>query len=382
MGEATAAGEGQARPYIRPLTSLRGIAALLVAVFHVYPFVVPEIAGATRFFGRGYLWVDLFFVLSGFVLGRTHGAEFREVSFAKLWRDAPTRGALWRFLQKRLARIYPMHAFVLVVLALCRGLIAVGVGEHVPFLLKVFPWSANWGEFTRTALLVQAWGFETHNAWNLPSWSISVEWALYLLFPLGVGAFSRSTPGARLGSLVACALGVLAFALTHSSFDVVFDGNGLLRAAPEFFLGLCLALWVDTAWFARGAAFLGRDVVFALLVLVILGLLCAPVHDGWVVALFPCLILAAFTARGRMGSLLSTGPVHWLGLVSYSIYMLHLPVLLFARALGVDGQGPLAERAMRLVLVLAALVALSGLTYPLIEVRARRWLQPRSRDVS
>jgi peptidoglycan/LPS O-acetylase OafA/YrhL len=130
------------RTEISALTSLRGVAALTVLIFHV----VPDF--------RGYLAVDLFFLLSGFVL--THVYRGFEL----------TRQSYFNFLKARLARIYPVHLMILVVL--------------LP-MLNTRPDFSSGGLLSSLFLMQSPW----HSiSWNYASWSISAEWHCYLLFPI------------------------------------------------------------------------------------------------------------------------------------------------------------------------------------------------------
>ena len=96
---------------IRSLTGLRGVTAMLVAAYHFYPVQSPLLS---RTVGRFYLWVDLFFVLSGFVMALNYGRMFR---------DGFSGEAFGEFLLRRLARVYPLYIVVLVLqVALTLGL--------------------------------------------------------------------------------------------------------------------------------------------------------------------------------------------------------------------------------------------------------------------
>src|SRR5215469_633600 len=106
------------RAEIRALTGLRGVAALLVALYHINPnLIAPTATG--RFVGKGYLWVDLFFVLSGFLLAMNYAGKF-----AGGWK----LGAWLDFLLHRVARIYPLY-IVLVAASLAYSLLLYG-GLH------------------------------------------------------------------------------------------------------------------------------------------------------------------------------------------------------------------------------------------------------------
>ncbi|MEI9849679.1 MAG: acyltransferase [Sphingomonas sp.] len=150
---------------LRALTSVRGLAAWMVVLFHIRLSMpaVPEPVLAVL--AKGYLAVDFFFLLSGFVIWLSYAGRIRE--------GGP--GAVPEFLRRRLARIWPLHLFVLgsaVLLALM--LAATGrEAAHFPF-----------AELPLHVLLLQNWGFTSGLTWNDPAWSISCELGAYLLFPL------------------------------------------------------------------------------------------------------------------------------------------------------------------------------------------------------
>ena len=143
-------------PNIRSLTSLRGFAAWWVVLFHFRGILLswssPE---ALHVFGCGYVAVDLFFVLSGFVIALNYGALFQNKGLA----ETPY------FLTVRLARIYPLHLFILCVMVITPvGLLLTG---HANLPARYDP-----GYFFLSLGLVQNWGFTNRIAWNDPAWSI------------------------------------------------------------------------------------------------------------------------------------------------------------------------------------------------------------------
>src|SRR5690606_3845377 len=192
------------RPDLRILTPLRGIAALWVVIYHFgdqyLPALRPEQAG--HLVGKGYLAVDLFFMLSGFVLAHVYHADFTRFDPGR-YRD---------FLAARVARLYPLH--LLVLLAFVVTAIAGRLFEFV--LTGQFERLPLDGAHSITALLANLLMLQGLAAgelsWNYPAWSISVEFFAYLLFPLAIGP----TCGAdgRRGAMIALALaaGVFGFA--------------------------------------------------------------------------------------------------------------------------------------------------------------------------
>lgn len=144
------------------------MAALLVVTLHVQQNFLTEIGTYLPFVLRGYLGVDFFFLLSGFIITHVYLDSLRR----------PDPKAILIFLWHRLIRLYPIHVSMLAILipasyvALAHGAVA---NNPNAWRLTDLPWYFA---------LMHAWGFVDSAGWNPPSWSISAEWFAYLLFPL------------------------------------------------------------------------------------------------------------------------------------------------------------------------------------------------------
>jgi peptidoglycan/LPS O-acetylase OafA/YrhL len=293
------------------LTSLRFFAAYWVVLFHYWPKLA--IASTPALVAKGYLGVELFFVLSGFILCHVYLPAVEAGRFA--YRD---------FLWARLARIYPMHLATLIGIGLMAGL-ALAVGLSVdPNVLSLRALPAN-------LALVQAWGFTSVAGWNHPSWSISAEWFAYLSFP----AFAAGALALRRRPLLAVA-GALAFmAGLYAAFESLAGfpltratvAWGALRIVPCFAIGCALFLAHRVHATHRRTAILGA--LFFGASVIAFAQIQAP--DALVVAAGAGLIIAL--AQGsKAGSRLGSHPVLvYLGEISYSVYMVCIPwQLLFA----------------------------------------------------
>lgn len=295
------------------LDAYRYIAAICVAFYHFENDFQPYMAQHTDFLERFHLFVDFFFVLSGFVLMHTYGARISSLA------------DYGRFLRKRLARIYPLHAATtLLFVAIAWTVLRLGLPVRDPSAFDIAPAPYH-------LLLIHAWGLNVKPALNFPSWSISAELFVYLLFPFLAWAVART--GAWRGLALAYACG-LALTLTHEALGLrpwtqtTFD-FGNLRAVPGFLAGMALQRLVVSAnvprvpfWAAHGAA------------LALGALMLAKLDELAIVALLPLVIgLIALAERSGAPSALGRGVWLKLGEASYGVYMLHTFVALCCLAM-------------------------------------------------
>ena len=136
---------------IRPLTSLRFFAAMWVVAFHYWPNL--NAAATPALVDKGYLGVELFFTLSGFILCHVYLSSVADGGFR-----------YGSFLWARLARIYPLHLATLAGIG-AMALAALAAGRVID------PNILSWSSLPANLLLVQAWGFAPQAGWNHPSWS-------------------------------------------------------------------------------------------------------------------------------------------------------------------------------------------------------------------
>lgn len=339
---------------IRPLTTMRIFAAFWVVLYDYWAFLIPGPLPA--FIAKGYLGVELFFVLSGFIICHVYLQKFGEGRFSY-------RSFLWA----RLARIYPLH------IAILAGLIVLVLGAAAEGL-TLSGGMAQWGSIPGQVLMLQAWGFTPEGGWNHPAWSISAEWFAYLTFP----AFAWAALKLKARPLVAVALAILFMTGLYAAFQALAGFSlthatirwGALRIVPCFAYGCALhALWRARPADSRsqallGAAFSGAGVLMAA---------AAGAPDTLIVVGLGAIIF--FLARlAETGSeLLSAAPLVYLGEISYSVYMICIPWRivfpnLVTRVVELNNdQLPLG---LWLVFV-ASVVPLAALSYHLVEKPAR-----------
>ncbi|MBF5043216.1 acyltransferase [Aggregicoccus sp. 17bor-14] len=327
------------------LTGVRFLAALQVLLFH---YGAPLAAGAPawleRVCGRGYVAVSFFFVLSGFILAY-HYAE------------PAARGVLDRrsFWVNRFSRIYPVYALGLLMM-LPLALDPAGLGAHSfggsSLLARAVTGLAH-------LTLTQGWVPQLTASWNLPGWSICAEAFFYAAFPFA------AVPIARLrsrGALVGALLAAWALALALAGGYLLLDPDGLGTASagargpwlsalkynplvrlPEFLAGICLGCLFVRERARSAAAAAGGWSRGGVLTLAAAGgalaLLAAPglpyplLHNGLLLPLFAALVFGLAQGGGLLGAALRTGPMRVLGEASYALYILQLPLMLWAQPL-------------------------------------------------
>lgn len=336
----TAGRGGMTAPELRALTSVRGLAAWFVVLFHIRGSIAGLPRAAEAVLGKGYLAVDFFFLLSGFVIWLTYAERLR----------AEGPAGVPRFLWRRIARIWPLHLVILGA-GVALALLLAATGRHDP---ARFPFD----ELPLHVLLLQNWGFTHALSWNDPAWSISCELAAYLVFPWAVFAVDwRRLPGWAVVGAVAGMITLLHLILQAGGATTLgtdITRFGVVRCLAEFGAGTAVAaLW--QRWRDR------RDAAVAAM-LVTVG-----AASGWALGmpetltvplLFAAALLALALTSGSRGNLLEGPALHYLGQISYSTYLAHY-LLFFAFKLAFVRDAsdvPLALIALYLAMVLASSV--------------------------
>jgi peptidoglycan/LPS O-acetylase OafA/YrhL len=322
---------------IAALAGARAFPPLLIILYHFSEgHHYSGLAWFDRIVTRGYMWVEFFFVLSGFILTHAYGLRLRDLLTLKGY------GA---FLRARLARLYPLHLFMLlVILAMVVTFRALAhAGGYVSIFDVRYHPEVNAWSFLLSVLLVQGWNTLPYLAWNGLSWFVSVEFALCLLFPallwLAQGRPSAEPKAWRGFALIGCGLaGLLALLFTSAhGLDITFH-NGVLRGLSDFTVGVGLAVlfgrvqprdrlpaWVHSA--------------LQVMLLVLLGYVI--MHTGWshtrmdIFTVLPlmALVFALAFDRGVIARLLGMRLPQLLGEWSYAIYLGQTAWLLFIRFL-------------------------------------------------
>lgn len=339
----------QPRPDLGTLTALRFVAALWVVLFHLQAMRQTFLSPVYELFGpvmaNGDLGVDVFFVLSGFIITYTYldrlGPRFR-------WRAA--RDFVWA----RFARMWPAFALVVGVLGLW---FAYGTEEQ-----SVATWSLQtqapdlspWG-LAKQLLMIHLW-FQPGTdgaSWFGPGWTVSAEWLAYLTFPLLALVLFRLRGLHPLAALAASVLVLLPTAAWGQNLPIAGSEHQpyewLLRIACCFIAGAfaCIAVRnadrmnFNPALAGPGAVLAGAAVV------IFLAAAGKPGPGRLAVLAFPLLIALLGLTRGWLRSALSARWLQYGGRSSYSLYLVHMFfIYLFYWLNWPHGAGPLATNLL------------------------------------
>lgn len=354
----SAAPARERAPKLPALTSIRAVAAWWVVLFHtkehLAPFLPRLVLGVI---GAGNLGVDLFFVLSGFVIALNY-AERMDGGWP----------SYVDFLKRRFARIYPLHICVLAAMVLYAILVYARSGHLTP--------NYDFAYLPAHILLVQAWGIDPLLRWNDPAWSISAEMMAYLLFPAIVRLRLRRWPIAAQVAAIAGLIVLLRGCFAALGLDQIGENvmrAGLWRCLCEFTIGAILCAiflaqrrsagrWVPTLLIVGSACVAAAGLALELNAIIVVPIVFALLVLG----------LAFANARGR--TILDAPLLVYLGDISYSTYLVHFFVLVLLKApLRPGALIPPAELAAYFVLVLIG----SMLLYARVELPAQRELLAR-----
>lgn len=352
-----------ARTEIECHTALRGITALCVVVCHCQIVFNHEVGyfPLSRFFLFSFLGVDLFFILSGYILAYLYADDFFDQK--DFWRT--TRSFVWR----RTTRIYPNYFFWLLVAVAVSLLLerlrtgtvdfsrddAVSLGMHVAMVQFLF---------------------YAPTIWNVALWSIATEMIAYCLFGTLV-LLRRSWPGwSDLSLLFASGIGVLVVVISNGSMDAIFYGLPVVRCLAGFTTGLVLAanrsrledyststitrLQLASAGLSGAATLAGQEVV--------------------AIASFAALVYVTGENRGWLWSVLRLRPFQFLGLISYSVYLAHISVMELWTHFGgaVEATLKLPVRSDWLLfslMVVAITIVTAAIAFRYVEGPLRRWFK-------
>ena len=345
------------------LDAFRGVACAVVLVYHYMHFVYVGEAGSAAFapalhdlYLHGWLGVDSFFCLSGFIFGKLFGDRIasREIS-AKA------------FFIGRLSRLYPMFVVTSIVCAVLLFVFANRTGTT--FLHQDHDTALA---FVAELFLVRQWGSEWF-AFNRSAWSISIEVLMYLVFFVS----RRTLPNK--GLLVAVALVVLAFLVRYHV------GQPLVRGLFGFFLGVAafeaMRMPNRRSWKHRG--WLEGLALSSALAIAVVGcwhVMDRNVEEGNYSTIFLAdlgfIAIIVLASKVRITDARLARFCAYLGELSYPAYLVHFPlqiaIVLGVRSLGLSAP---ADRAWFWIAYMALVVATAAAAHRFFEVPAREWIR-------
>ena len=374
--------------YLSSVTSLRGLAAIFVIFFHINIIcfaLAPWDSFLDHFIQKGYLWVDFFFLLSGFIMMHVYSQSFGK----------SIKENFKKFMRSRFARIYPLHLFSF----LCMVAFYFWYRANFTLYPDDYTYTFNMKAILTNILLVHSMDFHNNLSWNSASWSISVEWWMYVVFPFLLIPFRKITDWKKIFIFLSIIAGYLFIIYylhplstttngtfdpaTKNTLDVTYD-YGFVRCFFGFLFGMLLYELYRVGW---GRRYLNKNTVWILTVSAVIAVMAIPMPDFIPIIVFAAIILVSVYAEGIGKHILNLKPLTYLGDISYSLYLMHLPIMFFLfnylkRFPQIKLENPEWKTAWLYALIyLAIVIFISTLTYHFIEVPMRWKLnQPSNKN--
>ncbi len=341
--------EKHERVHRTDIDGLRGVAVAIIVIFHLSPLLIPG----------GFVGVDVFFVISGFLISQRMKREMIDGSFS-----------FSLFYKQRIRRIFPASVMCIALIMVTSVWLMTGVftRQAIEACMASVLSSAN----LYFCFFVPSGYFDPGSELNpaLHLWSLGVEEQFYLLWPFVMMGLTRLPTKWAVGSIfsiiaISTILGQLLFASYPSiSYYMLFTRAGELAMGAVLVFS-DLSAFENQYWLAEGSGLLGIFFIFGSSFL-----FSSKIIFPGLYSLVPCagcalVIASGFHARTWLAAVLSQRPLVFLGLISYSVYLYHWPVLAFLRYLTVDLTGIHGVSAMLYIL------AASLLSYIMIEKPCR-----------
>jgi peptidoglycan/LPS O-acetylase OafA/YrhL len=331
------------RREIRALTGLRGVAAVWVCVFH-FRLLVWDVWGEshTPLVDNGFFGVDIFFILSGFILAHVHLYDFQTFSAQRLK----------RFAALRFFRIYPLHAFVMFGLLLLVILLP-SYAEF--FAAKIHdPQRFALSRFIPSLILIQQWGFYPGTTpWNGVTWTLSAEVLAYTGFPVLAFVILRIRSKWVCLAAALSLLLLLGLILHRMGNYNVFYKGGIVRVAFDFTAGVLLNQFYRLEE--------RQPIIYLGMVSAALALICTclPSLTLLIYSCFGVMLLALSYPEDLLAKIIESRSIMFLGEISFSLYISHYILLIFIDWILVSPSFGLTHGAQVILVVISPLVLLA-----------------------
>ena len=369
---AASAAFADSKPHYHILDGLRGVAALAVICYHIFE------AYDCSHFNHGYLSVDFFFILSGFVIGYAYDDR---------WKNRPGKGAMSvrEFFKRRLIRLHPM----VVMGALIGGAMFYTQGCEAWDVSRVTVGALAVGVLMSALMIPATQSIEVRGIGEMfpingPTWSLFFEYIGNVLYALLLRRMPTRLLAAFVGA-AACALAALSVAGPQGDLSVGWAatpfnlGGGMLRLLFAFPVGLLMSR-IFRPMKVRGAFWTGAAAIMAVAVVPRLGgtehLWMNGIFDAaCAILLFPAIVWIA--ASGQTTDAATTRICRFLGDISYPLYVVHYPFIYLYYAWVKNNGLSFGESFWGAAAVVAGSVVLAWLCLRFYDEPVRRWLSRR-----
>ena len=347
---------------LNQLAGLRGICAWWVVLYHSLGLMDDSVPLRVKtFIAHGYLAVDLFFLLSGFVIFLSYHAA--------LSKNFPH--SVRKFYWNRFSRIYPLHFVML------GGYLLLFAAFTFLSSSKAAPSSYTWTTFIQSMFLVHMW-FGSDLTWNVPSWSISSEWFVYLFFPLMAYSLRKLRGGVAMHlfciALAAVILHLIFWMNGLDSIGADISHMALVRTMFEFLMGVFVG-----SLYVNHRDFLERHATTALAGFIALCAVYAATSTpdyALIPITFAFLIAYLSVTTSWITATLCTPVLVYLGEISYSTYMVHYLVYDLLKAAFVADTHHINQLYVWLSFV--AVLILSVLLHHAVDMPSQRYFRRQS----
>lgn len=324
-------------PYNKALDGIRGIAVILVVLFHLWP----------EYFSFGFVGVDIFFVLSGYLITKIIVTKSERGKFS-----------LYEFYRNRIRRIFPALIIVLSVSLIVGYLFLFPeefkqLGDHIK----------SSALFYQNFRLIDEAGYWDESGQLKPLlhfWSLSIEEQFYVFWPFVIIVL------ARLKALHA--LPLIFLSLLYISFEIEGEASGFFHSFARFWE---LSVGATLVWLERfsSAKWFTEKIKHVIFVLFVIAIALFYQEGSYVLLKTSFLVLTVglliLSLHSHDDTFLGQNWIVFIGLISYPLYLWHYPIISYAHILGVS----VVENGAWIFIIS---IVLSYLTYRYVEVYARK----------